>query len=283
MKNSIFLLFLLLSFFDAKTQKMETITHREINLHQTDSSIKTSVLIEEKKIKVHTLTNYYWYHNNHISTNQGGYSGKLLDGTYQVTSLKGHLITKGKFKKGKKQGLWKKWDEKGALLSIYQWKNGVKNGTYKHYKDGQLIALGSYKNNKQHGKYQQFNQGKVIEKGYYKKGLLHGKQITYDNNTLASKTSYKEGEKVMPKTKQIKEEKQPGISTNEKQEVANKKKWQFWKKGAVASKKEKEEKPAKQKEEKQTTKTKKNQATTPEKKDKKTKDKKVKEKTIEKK
>ena len=100
----VFLVFLLVN---TKAQKVEEITHREINIQFNDSSIKANVLLADKKIKLNNQIDYYWYQNNAIKINQGGFKGKLLDGDYQVTIPKGNLIKKGNFKNGNVSGEWK--------------------------------------------------------------------------------------------------------------------------------------------------------------------------------
>ncbi|KAB2859601.1 MAG: hypothetical protein F9K09_01395 [Flavobacteriales bacterium] len=220
-----FLLSLSISF----AQKMKELTHREISEHYTDSSIKASILLENKKVRLKNTIDYYWYYNNNIKFNQGDYKGKLLDGDYQVITKNGNLIRKGQFKTGYKVGVWKDWNTKGELLLVQQWNNGQKNGSCQKYFDGKLIEEGNYNNNKLNGSYKKFNNDTLIEKGIYKNDLLHGKQVVYQNDTIYSITRYKKGKEVIKKEKKPKADKTEDGTTNEKDSTL-KKWWKFWEK-----------------------------------------------------
>lgn len=67
---------------------------------------------------------YFWYYAGGIHSTQGGYSGKLLDGTYTEYYLSKGLMQQGLFKKGLKNGTWKSWNEDGSLKEAIKWKNG---------------------------------------------------------------------------------------------------------------------------------------------------------------
>lgn len=190
MKNIISIILLLLTFFQVKAQKIELITHRKIMIQHNDSSVECSVLNTKKKVRVKTMTTYYWYDKDKILMNQGGFGEKLLDGKYQVLTRNRQLITEGFFKGGTKMGDWKKWNTTGQLLEVFHWSKGQRNGTY-----------------------QLFNNGSVVEKGCYKNDLLHGKQLAYQKDTTIV-TTYKQGKIVPPKEKKekatpIKKEKAP--------------------------------------------------------------------------
>lgn len=200
MKSTIIIILLMFPIIKGWAQKIEEITHREVNVHFNDSSIKANVLLEEKRVRLKNSVDYYWYHNNSIKTNQGDYKGRLLDGDYKVSTQKGNLIMKGSFEKGSRSGEWKRWTEKGQLTLIDKWKNGVRNGAY-----------------------QKYSAGKLVEKGVYRKGLLHGKKIVYQSDSVFSITAYKKGEEVVKKEKKEKEE-ENSIKEDEKE-----KNTPFWK------------------------------------------------------
>jgi antitoxin component YwqK of YwqJK toxin-antitoxin module len=67
---------------------------------------------------------YFWYYAGGIHSTQGGYSGKLLDGSYNEYYLSKTLKQQGTFKKGLKNGSWKSWNEDGTLKEDILWKNG---------------------------------------------------------------------------------------------------------------------------------------------------------------
>lgn len=224
------------AFVNASAQKNEEVTHREVNVHYNDSSIKATILLEEKKIKPKNHINYYWYYNNSIKVNQGGYKGRVLDGAYQVIGKGGNLLRQGELKKGYQTGEWKSWELNGNLSSIYNWKKGHKTGTYQKFKGGKVIEEGSYKNGKQKGTYRKYENEKLIEKGKYKKGKLNGKIISYKNDTLFSEIKYKNGAETIVKKKEIEPKK--AEQKVEKEKNSNKW-WQFWKKGEEKQQNEK--------------------------------------------
>ena len=210
------------------TQKIEEITHREVNVHFNDSSIKASILIEDKKVKPKNAIHYYWYYNNSIKVNQGGYKGRLLDGTYQVVNKDGSLLTNGTLKKGYQTGEWKHWENNGDLRAVYNWRKGHENGSYQKFNEGKVIEEGHCINGKISGSYRKYENEKLIEKGSYKNGNLHGKVITYKDDTIFREVAYKKGKEVIKKDKKPKDEtKEEEVK---KEDGKTKKKWQFWKK-----------------------------------------------------
>jgi antitoxin component YwqK of YwqJK toxin-antitoxin module len=227
MKNIVIILLLVLSSHAGWTQKIQEITHREINIHFNDSSIKANVLLADKKQHLKNSTDYYWYYNNSIKHNQGDYKGRLLDGEYQVTSKKGDLITKGKFSKGFRSGEWKKWNNQGELIDINNWSKGNKKGKYLKYHKGKIIEKGSYQKNKLNGYYFIYENGQLIEKKKYKKGVLHGKQIIYKADTVFSEVLYKKGIEVFLEEKSVKKKAEDNEQTKE---LKGKKWWQIWRK-----------------------------------------------------
>lgn len=173
-------------------QKQKAPTQRNIQLYVNDQSIQATVLLKEKKTKPQEAIDYYWYYNNEIKSNKGGYSGKLLTGSYQVTDKKGNLLEQGFFKKGIKNGVWKTWGSNGELSSINTWKKGIKDGEYKL-----------------------FQKGKLVEKGSYSKNNLAGKVYKYNADTIISTTKYKNGKVIPEKVKKLKAEKEEKIKNSE--------------------------------------------------------------------
>lgn len=188
MKALILILIFVFQFYKIEAQKMEDITHRKMIIHHKDSMIECDVLITTD-IKPKKLIPYYWYDRENIFFNQGGFSGKLLDGKYQVFTKNKKLITAGSFKNGTKSKQWREWDAEGKLMNLYSWRKGQKNGVY-----------------------QLFSEDKLVEEGKYKNGLLQGKQIIYKTDTTVV-NYFRGGKMILPKTKK---EKQP--SSNDKNE-----------------------------------------------------------------
>lgn len=100
---------------------------------------------------------YYWFSANKINSTQGGYSGRLLNGSFQDFYPNKNLKESGLFRGGLKSGKWKSWTESGRLNGEYTWSAGKKNGPYIKYD----------------------SLGNVSEKGKYRNDLLNGKQRTF--------------------------------------------------------------------------------------------------------
>jgi len=57
--------------------------------------------------------------------------------------------------------------------------NGIRNGKYVKYYNGEMSDECNYVNGKREGKHYRYNNGKVVEEGYYKNDKREGKEILY--------------------------------------------------------------------------------------------------------
>ena len=97
--------------------------------------------------------NYYWLAGRQINVTSGGYSGKLLHGRFTSFYLNKQMKEQGDFRKGLKQGEWKKWNEDGSLALRIHYNNGLESGSfYKYNEKGILIEEGNYFAGKLDGK-----------------------------------------------------------------------------------------------------------------------------------
>ena len=128
------------------------LTHR-VTLNQADQDIVTYVKPVRLK-HLQAAQQYHWFAKGQISSTQGGYSGKLLNGPNQAFYANKSLKESGHFAAGLKVGSWKSWTDSGLLREDYTWSAGKKAGSYVLYD----------------------SLGKVAEKGTYRRDLLHGKQ-----------------------------------------------------------------------------------------------------------
>jgi hypothetical protein len=112
----------------AQSSKVKVNT-REVIINRADTIIKANVLAGQEKKKITSDLVYFWYLKGTISCNLGGYSGKLLHGTYQEI-VNNKLITAGQFKEGLKTSQWKSWYNSGSLKEIYNWQNGSLDGQH---------------------------------------------------------------------------------------------------------------------------------------------------------
>jgi len=149
------------------------------NIHISDSARIIRAQVNPVSGTVFTRPGllYYWFGSNIIHEQQGGFSGKLLNGSYEESDRYHHLIMQGGFKGGLKDGVWKTWNEGGKLGSMITWNEGVKTGKFAYYD--------AY--------------GKETQSGRYDHDLLDGK-ITYHTGTDSVKTIlYKDGKMVPAK------------------------------------------------------------------------------------
>lgn len=170
MKNSLLLLLLVTNGLFAQ---MKPAKRYAITVNYPDYTIKTNVLNSNKKIKAKANLIYYWYSANKIMETQGGFDGKILDGSFTSFYLSNNLKERGSFRKGLKHGEWLTWFEDGRIHEVRVWKNGVLYGECKTYNEkGELIKLWHVKNNQLHGYEAIYENGKLITDHCYKKGKL---------------------------------------------------------------------------------------------------------------
>lgn len=130
------------------------IMRRDLRIHTDSGVIDMKIIEEDIKINTKPHLTYYWYKNRKIFTNQGGIGGKVLDGKYMCYSDTDLLIEEGKFYRGLKHGLWKKWDEQGNLLYQKNYARGLLQGKSIFYSQGSVIEIVEYKKGKATGKSQ---------------------------------------------------------------------------------------------------------------------------------
>lgn len=153
----------------------------------TDAAEKISKKTDLNKI-------YFWYGNNSISSTQGGYSGKLLDGQYSEFYDNKDLKEQGFFKSGLKDGSWKTWRENGVLLSMQNYREGLLDGRFYEYgTSGQVEREGEYKSGKLDGKIIRHVSADSISAERYKMGKLI---IEGDKKNLVKRFFKRKKEKI---------------------------------------------------------------------------------------
>ncbi|MBI5542196.1 MAG: hypothetical protein HY951_19220 [Bacteroidia bacterium] len=200
MKIAIFILLLAINFVGF-TQNPAKLKRTEIIVNNQDSTVKAIIRLKNVKFKPKDIFVYYWYNSDKIDKNAGGYYGKLLDGKYCVFDRDKNLITQGYFKKGLKNGEWKKWNAKGGLRLIENMKNGLRNG--------KVISINE--------------TGKIITTINYRKGMKNGKcTIVCPDSTIIKK--YKKDKEIIKEPKIIPVKAVDEKATKEKKEKVKKEK-----------------------------------------------------------
>lgn len=151
------------------------------NVHIIDTAhnIQIQVIPVEHLPEARTTLFYYWYASNHIHVQQGGYSGKLLNGSYVEYDKERNVREQGTFSKGLKNGTWKKWNTNGNLLVTEVWDKGLRSGPFTEFDA----------------------KGKAMRSGYYKNGTLDGVLTTRLGGDSVKYTRYRQGIEVKEKPK----------------------------------------------------------------------------------
>lgn len=97
---------------------------REVVINSGDSIIVTNIMLNQKKVRPDIRFTYYWYLRGKISHNTGGFSGKLLDGKYQVF-VQDRLALSGTYNEGKRSGDWVGWNNDGSIKNTCTYIDGV--------------------------------------------------------------------------------------------------------------------------------------------------------------
>lgn len=144
-----------------------------VYINYPDSSQKACVLNANGKVKPKQDAFYYWYGNNVIEATQGGFSGRLLHGTYTAYHPNHNLKSQGCFDHGLKTGKWTTWYSSGRIHEIHYFSHGRPHGTGEVYDaEGNLQTRSYYRNGVRHGKTTYFFAGKPDSTVCYKRGVI---------------------------------------------------------------------------------------------------------------
>lgn len=133
---------------------------------------------------------------NIVGTLENGY----WDGLYEKY-IEGKIYWRGKYIKGKKEGLWVQYFESGDVSSKGNYLDGNREGFWiGYFGHGQLHSKGNYKNGKKDGFWIEYwENGLVFSKGNYKNGLRKGEWLQQDrfgNINSVETGTFKNGQKV---------------------------------------------------------------------------------------
>lgn len=116
-------------------------TYRDITIKTDSSYTYAQVLVKSQKVETSNSLRYYWYSNEKISSNVGGFTGSLLNGNYRVILKNNLLVEQGFFASGVKDGIWKYWYGNGNLKRVEVWKKGILKSSPAEYDiEGNLLS-----------------------------------------------------------------------------------------------------------------------------------------------
>lgn len=162
----------------AIAQKIPDLGLNKIRITYPDKTVQAEIVPVSSDPAIRSDRYYYWYSANQIKNTQGGFSGRLLNGSYSEFYLTKGLKEQGAFRNGLKTGVWNNWDEKGELQQTFTWSKGVKEGPFKLY-------------NKKTGS---------NEAGRCRKGLLHGAYKMHHGKDSVEVKRYRRGQLVPAKS-----------------------------------------------------------------------------------
>lgn len=143
---------LLSAFVTLNADSKDPIPVRGITLVFADTVVKTSVWNAAVIRDIQPDCNYFWFYNNTICHNLGGYSGKLLHGKYEVFDKTKRMLCSGNFEHGLREGEWITWYNNGQIKDYLSYRKGKIHGIRKTYdSSGNLLSEIKYRNNLREG------------------------------------------------------------------------------------------------------------------------------------
>ncbi|GEM68742.1 hypothetical protein SMI01S_23480 [Sphingobacterium mizutaii NBRC 14946 = DSM 11724] len=163
-------------------EKLLDIKNR-ITINHDERRLESFYITDEKTI-VRSEKFYYWYQSRKVQRTQGGFSGKLLHGSYQEFSGNKQLLKQGFYRKGLPHGEWKYWSDSQHLLKEEHWSKGNLNGLVSLYNEnGVLSRKGPMKDAQWNGKIQVLDT--VVNDyqwKYYREGIEISAEEYIDKN-----------------------------------------------------------------------------------------------------
>ena len=161
--------------------------HRKYN---TDGSVKSSVIYNDKGIKVSEgivtedgRRNGKWknYYAGGNIKEEGEYDYNRRTDSWTFYNEEGNIIQTGSYRNGRPEGLWRWYYPDGSILREEQYYQGRRDGRFVEYsREGEIISEGEYLDGERNG-FWKINIGDHIEEGNYIIGLRDGMWKYYDN------------------------------------------------------------------------------------------------------
>lgn len=150
-----------------------------VYINSPDSSVYANAITNVIKRKPKIGHAYYWYKMNSILSSDGGFSGRLLHGSYTSYFHNHNLKCQGTFDRGLKQGVWTTWFSNGKVSERTHYSNGLVDGARELYDSLGFLTM----------------------RIYYRNGVRAGKTTIFSQVHADSVIRYKKGVAVKPKVK----------------------------------------------------------------------------------
>jgi|SRR6185436_347638 len=116
----------------------------------------------------------------------------------EIKNTEGKLQQTGKLLKGRKEGVWRMYNDTEGLISLEEYKSGVLDGIKIQFDESGYMSFDeNYKNEKLEGRRTEYRYGSVkkfVEN--YSDGILNGNKKTfYESGTLQEDGGYKNGKR----------------------------------------------------------------------------------------
>ena len=119
------------------------------------------------------------------------------NGMYKIFSDRNALLEEGTYTDGKLNGERKIYNQNGSIQILENYKDGLFEGSYtSFYTDGQVSALGQYIANQAEGEWKRYyNNGQLMEKVIFVHNEENGPFVEYyKNGNLKAEGTYRDGD-----------------------------------------------------------------------------------------
>lgn len=140
--------------------------------------------------------------NISIQENSQNELKKIKSHSINNSSSQRDSLSYNQYKNGKKEGLWKEFDDNNQIVSEGFYKDGKANGLMKWYYEGVLVASGNMKNDKRNGLWKicdVHNNSNCIEANFKDEKKIGIWKVLHDNGELAKEQNWKEGKMISQK------------------------------------------------------------------------------------
>ncbi len=121
---------------------------------------------------------YSWFLDGKIRDSQGDFSGKPLDGTYEMIGPNSELLEKGNFKKGSKWGRWTRWWGNGRIKYLNKYKQGWLHGRSVRFDhNGEVQKRNTFYMGKKEGIEKEYDEGRLFARRKFNSGELKWEKI----------------------------------------------------------------------------------------------------------